>query len=189
MSRARGGARAGGTDGTGRSRRQRRHSPLGLSLRSGLVGVALVAPVALVLCGTLAGIRGLVSCLAGLALVAAFFLLTLASVEAANSVQPALILPVGMTVYGTVVVVLGGVLFGTRLPDHLQLPSFVWTTVAATLGWLLVQSIAVWRTKMPYVVIAEPAPSAADPGSGSVADAGADAGADPVVQPTVPGAS
>jgi len=82
-----------------------------------------------------------------------FFIVTLAAVEAANSVGPALTMPVGLTVYGTLILVLGGLLFGTTLPEHLQLPSFSWTTVAATLGWLVAQSVAVWRAKLPYVVI------------------------------------
>jgi len=127
--------------------RRRPPTPLGLSLRSGLVGVAGVGPVAALVCALAAGFYGLVSSLVGLALVAMFFIVTLAAVEAANSVGPAL------TVYGTLILVLGGLLFGTTLPEHLQLPSFSWTTVAATLGWLVAQSVAVWRAKLPYVVI------------------------------------
>ncbi len=109
--------------------------------------------MAALVCALAAGVPGLVSSLVGLALVAMFFIVTLAAVEAANSVGPALTMPVGLTVYGTLILVLGGLLFGTTLPEHLQLPSFSWTTVAATLGWLVAQSVAVWRAKLPYVVI------------------------------------
>jgi len=135
---------------------RRAPTPLGLSLRSGLVGVAAVGPVAGLVCAVAAGVHGLVSSVVGLALVAVFFIVTLAAVEAANSVGPALTMPVGLTVYGTLILVLGGLLFGTTLPEHLQLPSFSWTTVAATLGWLVAQSVAVWRAKLPYVVIGQP---------------------------------
>jgi ATP synthase protein I len=133
-------------------------SPLGLTLRAGLSGVAISAPVALVLSGVLAGVRGLISSAIGLALVALFFLVSMVLVERANTVGPALTLPVALTVYGIKIVVLGVIVFGTNAVSHLNAPAFCWSVVAATMSWLVAHAVAVWRTKMPYVVIAEPIP-------------------------------
>jgi ATP synthase protein I len=130
-----------------------RHGPLGLTLRAGLAGVAITAPVALALSGALGGVRGLVSSAVGLALVALFFLVSMVLVERANSVGPALTLPVALTVYGTKIVVLGVIVFGTDAVSHLNAPAFCWSVVGATMGWLFAHATAVWRTKMPYVVI------------------------------------
>jgi ATP synthase protein I len=129
--------------------------PLGLTLRAGLAGVALTSPVALGLSGAFGGVRGLVSSAVGLALVAFFFLVSMVLVERANTVGPALTLPVALTVYGIKIVVLGVIVFGTDAISHLNAPAFCWSVVGATMGWLIAHATAVWRTKMPYVVIPE----------------------------------
>jgi ATP synthase protein I len=156
------------------SRAQRaptRLSPLGLTLRAGLAGVAITAPVALVLSGAFGGVRGLISSAVGLALVALFFLVSMVLVERANSVGPALTLPVALTVYGIKIVVLGVIVFGTNAVSHLNAPAFCWSVVGATMGWLFAHATAVWRTKMPYVVIPEiaepPEVESAPQGSGA----------------------
>jgi ATP synthase protein I len=137
-------------------------SPLGLTLRAGLSGVAITTPFALVLSGAFGGVRGLVSSAIGLALVALFFLISMVLVERANTVGPALTLPVALTVYGTKIIVLGVIVFGTDAVSHLNAPAFCWSVVAATMGWLFAHATAVWRTKMPYVVIPDaPEPPAA----------------------------
>lgn len=147
-------------------------SPLGLTLRAGLTGVALSAPVALALSGAFAGVRGLISSAIGLALVALFFLVSMVLVERANTVGPALTLPVALTVYGIKVVVLGVIVFGTDAVSHLNAPAFCWSVVAATTSWLVAHAVAVWRTRMPYVVIPEVLPD----GRPSVRSAGRTAG-------------
>jgi ATP synthase protein I len=136
--------------------------PLGLTLRAGLTGVAITGPVALALSGAFGGLRGLASSAVGLALVAFFFLVSMVLVERANTVGPALTLPVALTVYGIKIVVLGVIVFGTNAISHLNAPAFCWSVVGATMGWLIAQATAVWRTKMPYVVIpdsAQPPPA------------------------------
>ncbi len=140
-----------------------RLTPLGLTLRAGLTGVAIASPVALALSGALGGLRGLVSSAVGLALVAVFFLVSMVLVERANTVGPALTLPVALTVYGTKVVILGVIVFGTDAVSHLNAAAFCWSVVGATLAWLVAHAVAVWRTKMPYVVIPDQPPSAPDP--------------------------
>ncbi len=132
-----------------------RLSPLALTLRAGLTGVAIAAPVALALSGGFGGVRGLVSSAVGLALVAVFFLVSMVLVERANTVGPALTLPVALTVYGIKIVVLGVIVFGTDAVSHLHIAAFSWSVVGATIAWLVAHAVAVWRTKMPYVVISE----------------------------------
>jgi ATP synthase protein I len=144
-------------------------SPLGLTLRAGMTGVAISAPVALVLSGAFAGIRGLISSAIGLALVALFFLVSMVLVERANTVGPALTLPVALTVYGIKIVVLGIIVFGTNAVSHLNAPAFCWSVVGATMSWLVAHAVAVWRTKMPYVVIPDVAPAPASPAPQAVA--------------------
>ena len=131
-------------------------TPLRLTLRSGLRGVVLAAPLALALSGGLGGIRGLLSSAAGLVLVGAFFLVSMVLVERANTVGPALTLPVALTVYGVKIVILGVIVFGTDAVSHLNAPAFCWSVVGATLAWLISHAVGVWRTRLPYVVI-EPA--------------------------------
>ena len=138
-------------------------TPLGLTLRAGLTGVALAAPVAISLSAGLAGVRGLVSSLVGLALVAVFFLVSMVLVERANTVGPALTLPVALTVYAIKIVVLGVIVFGTDAVSQLNAPAFCWSVVGATLGWLIAHAVAVWRTRMPYVVIPSPPDSPPEP--------------------------
>jgi ATP synthase protein I len=128
-------------------------TPLGLTLRSGLRGVLLAAPIALGLSGGLDGVRGVLSSLAGLLLVAVFFLVSMVLVERANTVGPALTLPVALTVYGIKIVILGVIVFGTNAMSHLDAPAFSWSVVGATLAWLVSHAVGVWRTRMPYVVI------------------------------------
>lgn len=130
-------------------------TPLGLALRSGLRGVALAAPIALALSGGFGGVRGLVSSAVGLVLVALFFLVSMVLVEMANTVGPGLTLPVALTVYGVKVVILGVIVFGTDWAAHLNGPAFAWTVVGATFAWLISHAVAVWRTRMPYVVLPE----------------------------------
>ena len=138
-------------------------TPLGLTLRAGLTGVGLTTPIAVGLSAGLAGVRGLVSSVVGLALVAVFFLVSMVLVERANTVGPALTLPVALTVYGIKIVVLGVIVFGTDAVSHLNAPAFCWSVVGATLGWLVAHAVAVWRTRMPYVVI----PPSPDSSSGA----------------------
>jgi ATP synthase protein I len=128
-------------------------TPLGLTLRSGLTGVALAAPFALGLSGGLAGWRGAISAAVALALVAGFFLVSMVLVERANTVGPALTLPVALAVYGTKIVILGVIVFGTDAVTHLNIPAFAWSVVGATLAWLVAHAVGVWRTQMLYVEI------------------------------------
>jgi hypothetical protein len=111
---------------------------------------------AVVVAAALAGLRGGVSAGAGLAVVVLFFVVSMYLVEVANRVAPSLTLPVGMTVYGVLVAWLGLLAFGTSLPDRLQKAAFAWTVIAAALGWVVAQAVAVWRSRLHYVDVPLP---------------------------------
>jgi ATP synthase protein I len=131
-------------------------SPIGLSLGSGTAGAFVVGVVGVAVSALVAGVHGAVSAVAGLVVVVLFFGVSLYLVEVADRVAPSLTLPVGVTVYSTLVLVLGVLALGTPLPDRLQPAAFAWTVVAATLGWVVVQAGAVWRSKAPYVDVELP---------------------------------
>ncbi|MDQ1672746.1 MAG: synthase protein [Frankiaceae bacterium] len=131
-------------------------SPLGLSLGSGTAGALGVGVGGIAVSALAAGGHGALSAVAGLVVVLLFFGVSLYVVEVANRVSPSLTLPVGVTVYSTLVLWLGVLALGTSLPDRLQPDAFAWTVVAATLGWLVAQATAVWRSKAPYVDVELP---------------------------------
>jgi hypothetical protein len=128
---------------------------------------------AVVVAAATAGVRGAISAGAGLVVVVLFFVVSMYLVEVANRVAPALTLPVGMTVYGILVAWLGLLAFGTSLPDRLHQAAFAWTVIAAALGWVVAQAVAVWRSRLSYVDV--PLPTSDDPPAPtrSVTDAGA----------------
>jgi ATP synthase protein I len=135
------------------NRKADRRGPLGLSLSSGALGAGGVGVVCTVVAAAVAGVQGFASALGGVVLVLLFFVGSLYVVEVANRSAPALTLPVGMTVYSVLMSWLGLLAFGTSLPDRMHQASFAWTVIAATLGWLVVQAAAVWRSRAPYVVV------------------------------------
>ncbi|HSP36969.1 MAG TPA: hypothetical protein VLR26_04375 [Frankiaceae bacterium] len=143
-----------------RGRREQR-GPLGLALGSGTLGAAGTGLLAVVVAALVVGLSGAVSALFGLVVVLLFFVVSLYLVEVANRVAPSLTLPVGMTVYGVLVAWLGLLAFGTSLPDKLHLASFAWTVIASTLGWVVVQASAVWRSRLSYVDV--DLPTSAEP--------------------------
>lgn len=134
-------------------------SPIGLSLSSGTAGALGVGVGGIAISAVAGGGRGALSALGGLVVVVLFFGVSLYLVEVANRVAPSLTLPVGVTVYSTLVLLLGVFALGTSLPDRLQPDAFAWTVVAATLGWLVAQGTAVWRSKAPYVDVDLPRPT------------------------------
>jgi ATP synthase protein I len=125
--------------------------PLGRSLGSGGVGATGIGLAGVLLSGLLAGVHGAVSAACGLAVVVLFFVVSLYLVEVANRVSPSLTLPVGMTVFSTLLLWLAVLAFSTSLPDHLHKAAFSWTVIGSALGWVLAQAVAVWRWQMPYV--------------------------------------
>ena len=131
-------------------------SPIGLSLGSGMAGALAIGIGGIAVSAVAADARGALSALSGLVVVVLFFGVSLYVVEVANRVSPSLTLPVGVTVYSTLVLCLGVLTLGTSLPDELQPDAFAWTVVAATLGWLTAQGTAVWRSKAPYVDVELP---------------------------------
>jgi ATP synthase protein I len=136
--------------------------PLGLSVGSGTVGAVGAGLGATVVSALVAGGQGALSALAGVVVVVLFFVASLWLVEVANRVNPSLTLPVGLTVYSVSLLWLGLLAYGTSLPDRLSQGAFAWTVIAATLGWLLAQAVAVWRLRVPYVAVDLPTRDTSD---------------------------
>lgn len=136
--------------------------PLGLSLGSGSIGALGVGTAATAVSALVGGARGTVSAVAAVVVVLLFFVVSLWLVEVANRVNPSMTLPVGLTVYGTLVLWLGLLAFGTSLPDHLHQGAFAWTVISATLGWLVAQAVAIWRWRIPYVLVDLPTSDPSD---------------------------
>lgn len=129
---------------------------MGLTLGSGTFGAVGAGLTGVVVAAVVAGVRGGISAGAGLAVVILFFVVSMYLVEVANRVAPSLTLPVGMTVYGVLVAWLGLLAFGTSLPDRLHKAAFAWTVIAAALGWVVAQAVAVWRSRLHYVDVPLP---------------------------------
>jgi ATP synthase protein I len=156
--------------------------PLGLSIGSGAAGAGAVGGAGVLLSALIAGGRGSVSAICGVAVVLLFFVVSLYLVEVANRVDPSLTLPVGLAVYGTLVGWLILLSVRTSLPDHLDRGAFAWTVIATTLGWLVAQAVGVWRRRAPYVDVELPTSAAVEP-------AGVVTESDPATLPPVaPGA-
>jgi hypothetical protein len=140
----------------------RSRGPLGLSLSAGGLGAGSVGAVGILVSALAAGRHGALSASCGVTVVVLFFVVSLYLVEVANRVSPSLTLPVGLTVYSTLILWLGVVAFSSDLPDKLDPGAFSWSAIAATLGWVVVQAVAVWRQRIPYVDVELPTHSADD---------------------------
>jgi ATP synthase protein I len=111
-----------------------------------------------------AGGRAATSAALGLGVVLLFFVVSLYLVEVANRVAPSLTLPAGLTVYSTLMAWLGFLGFSTTVPERLDKGAFAWTVISAALGWVVVQAVAVWRRRVPYVDVHLPQPDSGSPG-------------------------
>lgn len=135
--------------------------PLRRVLRAGLVGVAVLAPVAAVAGWLVDGSAGLVGALIGVLVPAAFFALTVVTALVTLHLSPGAL---GAVVLGSWVVKL--LLFIVALSllnmwDGWSRPVFGVTFMIAVVGWLGLEAWMVVSTKQPYV---QPVRSSAVPG-------------------------
>ena len=121
-------------------------------VRGAVVATALVAPVALVVAGLVAGGRGVLGAALGLALAAAFFSVTVVAVGAAGRSSPDLMLPVALIVFALKMMVVGLLLFllrGTTAFDH---AAFALSVVLGACTYLAAEMRLALRSRVPYVV-------------------------------------
>lgn len=120
-------------------------------LSAGLATCAVLAVAAPLVAGAVAGWPGALGALAGVALVAVNYTISGVAVAWADSVNTALVLPVGMATYAVKFTLLGVALvalLGTGWPG---LPSMGMSILAATLAWTVAHTWWAVRARIPYV--------------------------------------
>ncbi|WP_239076768.1 hypothetical protein [Actinocatenispora rupis] len=130
-----------------------RHLPVPLLAMAGVlvVGAAVAAP--------LRGLTGVAGVAVGVALVSVSYVLSTLAVAWADSVNPRLVLPVGLVTYVTKLLLLGLFVAALNATGWLGVAPMGLAIVAAALTWSAAQAGWTWHAKIPYVEIppAEPA--------------------------------
>jgi ATP synthase protein I len=124
-----------------------RHLPSGLAAS----GVLLVAGVALF--GVLRGAAGAAGFAAGVALVAASYVLSSLAVAWADTVNPRLVMPVGLTTYVTKVILIGIVMAAIAATGWAGLVPMGCAVIATAVGWIAAQAWWTWRARILYVEV------------------------------------
>lgn len=120
-------------------------------LRAGTFATVALLPGAGALAGAFAGLDGVVGAVLGVALVAAFFSVSMVLVNAAAKVSPMLMYQTAMATYLVKMLVLFGLLLGLRGAEFLSPPAFGFSILAATLVWLVAEVRLVLGTRVLYV--------------------------------------
>jgi hypothetical protein len=120
-------------------------------LRPGLLGSAIVLALGAVIGGLAAGSAGVLGVVIGVAVVAFSFTVSSVIIAWADSINPSLVLPVGLMTY-----VLKFTLFGIALVAALRVEwagmrPMAFAMAAATIAWAVAHATWVWRAKIPYV--------------------------------------
>jgi hypothetical protein len=127
--------------------RRLRHLP------SGLIASAVLLVLGAVLGGVLRGGAGAAGAAAGVLLVATSYTVSSLVIAWADSVRPALIMPVGLLTYAakfTLIGILMAVIAGTGWTG---LPAMGVGVIAGALGWTTAQAVWTWRARIPYIEI------------------------------------
>ena len=126
-------------------RQRLRHLP------PGLIAAAVTAVACAVLGFALAGGTGLLGAVIGCAAATASFVISSASVAWADSVNPKLVLIVGLSVYAAKMLALAASLYALRASGWPGLPAMAWGLAATVVVWVAVQAVWVYRSRIPYV--------------------------------------
>lgn len=133
--------------GPGPLRRRLRHLP------SGLLGSGAVLVVAAVTGAVLRGATGAVAASAGVVLVAASFTLSGLAVAWADSVNPRLVMTVGLTTYVVKFALLAAALAAIAGTGWAGTGPMAAGVVAAALGWAVAQAWWTWHARILYVEV------------------------------------
>src|SRR4029079_17876614 len=116
-------------------------------LRAGLGASAVLLALG-VLVGFLAqGGAGAAGAAAGVALVAGSYVISSVMLAWADSVNPRLVMPVGLSTYVVKFTVIGVVMAVIAQTDWAGLPAMGVAIIVAALGWTTVQAVWVWRAR------------------------------------------
>jgi hypothetical protein len=128
-------------------RKRLRHLPSGLAATAVLlaVGVAVGWPTA--------GPAAVAGLAAGLFLVSASYTVSSVIIAWADSVNPRLILPVGLATYVLKFTLIGVVMAAVAATGWSGLSAMGVAIIAGALGWTTAQAWWTWRARIPYVEI------------------------------------
>jgi hypothetical protein len=128
-------------------RRRLAHLPAGLLASAVLLvfGVAVGA--------ALRGGAGAAGAAAGVLLVAASYTVSSVVIAWADSIDPRLVLPVGLLTYALKFTLIGVVMAGLAAGHWAGLAAMGVSIIATALGWTVAQSVWTWRARIPYVEI------------------------------------
>jgi hypothetical protein len=126
-------------------RKRLRHLP------SGLAASAVLLVVGAVLGGVLRGWAGAAGAAAGVGMVATSYVLSTLAVAWADSVNPRLIMPVGLATYVIKVALIGIGLAAVSRTDWAGLVPMGIAVMAAAVGWIIAQAWWTWQARIPYV--------------------------------------
>jgi ATP synthase protein I len=130
-------------------RRRLRHLPA--TLLASLVLLVVAVPIgALVRSG--AGAAGAAS---GVGLVVASYLLSALAVAWADTIDPRMVMPVGLTTYLVKVLLLGVAMAALASTGWPGLGPMAVALIAAVLVWTTTQAWWTWRARLPYVDLSE----------------------------------
>lgn len=138
----------------GRVKRVRKRLP---HLRIGLAASAVLLAVGLVAGWFAAGGAGAGGAAAGVGLVAASYVISSVALAWADSVNPRLVLPVGLGTYVAKFTAIGLVMAAIAQTQWAGLPAMGIAIIVTALGWTSAQAVWVWRARIPYVEIEPPA--------------------------------
>ncbi|HEY3501464.1 MAG TPA: hypothetical protein VGN37_01615 [Actinocatenispora sp.] len=124
-----------------------RHLPVPLLAMAGVLvlGSAVAAP--------LRGLVGVAGVAVGVVLVSVSYVLSTLAVAWADSVNPRLVLPVGLVTYLTKLMLLGALVAAVNATGWLGVRPMGLAIVAAALTWSAAQAGWTWHAKIPYVEI------------------------------------
>ena len=112
---------------------------------------AAVTVVCAVVAGFVAGAAGVLGAVIGAAVVAFSFTVSSVIIAWADSVDPRLVLPVGLMTYVVKFSLFGVALVFALSLDWSGLRPMAITLAAATVAWATAHAVWVWRAKIPYV--------------------------------------
>jgi hypothetical protein len=137
------GETAAGTPG--RLRRRLTHLPSGLAISAVLLVLALAVG------GWVAGGVGAIGAASGVAMVAASYSVSSVVIAWADSINPQLVLPIGLGTYVLKFSIIGLSLAVLARSHWAGLPAFGVAVMVTTLSWVVAQAWWTWHAKIPYV--------------------------------------
>lgn len=126
-------------------RKRLRHLPSGLAASAALLVVGVLVG------GLLRGGAGVAGVAAGIGLVAASYTVGSLVIAWADSVDPRLILPVGLTTYALKFTIIGLVMSTIAASGWAGLKPMGVAVLGSVLGWIVAQAWWTWHARIAYV--------------------------------------